>query len=248
MEIDEAIRLLEDSGIAVFLDKNLIEGDNYFEDCDYIYDGRFPEFVSKIKSCGLNHVFVMKKLFFEEEFFVESRCRLHKKAVEMDRYRSFERGGIYIEDKEEDKLDIRRLDKEFLEYSKNVNKTCVYKISSFLSGKELSFIYEMDWFKSFIEKKKFTIVRLDEIQQENYNKYLDEKNKENIDNEKCIKEIENKLDDLINDEDFLKLKTQKSMLVYAYEKIEDLDELDEKHVKFCMQKLFNKVSIAKYKK
>ncbi len=152
---------------------------------------------------------------------------------------SEESGEPYEEDQSEQsetemEIDLTVALPSLSQFKQHLGKECAFRLLAIGERTTLSFYIEEDWWHHFVEECNDAIEKVKEdretIRRKMAEKYAD-KEKELI---KLVK-------DLINDNEFVRIPTQRGMKVYALEKHPELSEMDDVSLSQKIQLLSDKI-------
>lgn len=186
-----------------------------------IFEGDFPEYISALTKLGVKTVFVSKRIFSENEINGNFRYELDDEEFE-------------------ETVSIAEVYPKVVDLKVRIGHPCLFRIFAKIETIELNiFLYE-DWYKEFVSESLKALVEFQE--------------KENVKSEEINKSFKQKKDSvikaikgLVDDANFTKLPTQRSMIAFAEENISDVSVLEDSELKIEIQKI-NDILVARGKK
>ena len=182
------------------------------EDTDFTFEGTLPDFLMTAKELNLKPVFLAAHALEEEEFHHTPEKGILRRLIKNDDDDNNSSEEFYLPDK------FPPL-KEFVSY---IGKSCAYRVGIRADNWNLNLYIEEDWWKDL------TALIFDARKQlnENYQSELLTRHQNNLEKQGAKeKEIQSKLQDLLDDSAFTQLTTQRAMQAYAIEKIPDVSSI-----------------------
>ena len=119
----------------------------------------------------------------------------------------------------------------FKRYIGSIGRICMYAPMEHI---QLTYVIENPWFTEFWECRHAAVELSNERRHDSQSILIDEENKQ-------LREVAARLDDLVNDKHFVRLPTQKAMLAYAKLHISGLDDVDKSFLKEAISDLYAKI-------
>lgn len=145
-----------------------------------------------------------------------------------------ERFQFETDDDEAEGIDLCRLNPKLKVYKEHIGKVCIFKLSIPVTDANISFYINEDWWLEFIELWAEVIHRIKNDKESAHAQF-------HAQQEKQDRKLLKMFGDLIRDENFVRLPTQRSMIEYAKEKIPGLEAVDAFILKREMQDLHAKI-------
>jgi len=135
---------------------------------------------------------------------------------------------------EDDEIDFCSIKPELSQFKSHIGDIAVYKLSAMTDQCNLNFYISEDWWLKFKTLMSEAVNDFEERQAE-----VQAESKAN--QEKKDRDLFNAVDKLIDDENFVRLPTQRAMLMYALERIPGLETVDQFALKAELQNLHAKI-------
>lgn len=145
-----------------------------------------------------------------------------------------ERFEYMLDNEDEEVIDLAKFSPPLKSYKKHIGHVGMFKLSTPATEFKINFYISEDWWLEFINLWTEVTDRLED-DQEAAHEQLREEQKEKE------KQLLKKLGNLIRDENFVRLPTQRAMLEYAKERIPELDTLNAITLKSEIQNLNAKI-------
>lgn len=133
-------------------------------------------------------------------------------------------------DEESEEVDLRKIEPKLRSYSARIGETGWFQLAAPMSNGSLTFSIEEEWWTKLYEL-------LDAAKESVQESWSAAKEELDAEEERRKSAVLKKVQSLIGDVDFQKLKTQKAMREYALEKFPDLIEWDGFELKEVIQNL-----------
>lgn len=173
------------------------------------FDGELEDFISTLKNIGIKNVFLATKYFSEEEITGNFNIRYED----------------YV-----DTIPILEVYPKIESFREYIGKPCEFMVLAKGDNFSLKFADMEDWWEEILIE---SVEECRKIQEKESIKFKEEDRKFNLKKSKVYKALKS----LIDNEYFIKLKTQGAMLAYAEENIEDIFVLEESELKQEIKKL-----------
>jgi hypothetical protein len=146
----------------------------------------------------------------------------------------FDQNDVEEEASEQDLCAVDSELRGFKQYIGSIGRILMFAPTEHM---QLTYVIEKPWFSEFWECRKAAVSLINQRDQDSQATLIEEEDKQ-------LSEVTARLDDLLNDNKFARLPTQKAMLAYAKLHISGLDEVDEGYLKEAISNLRAKI-IAK---
>ena len=180
--------------------------------------GSLDQFLEAVSALSSKVVVIRTISLDEQDFFHEAKDEDDPSQFEND----------------EDLVDLRKVEPKLRAFSKYLDKTGMYILSSGLDDNSLLFAILEEWWVEFQELSRVTAEKVDD----EYDASLE---KSRVELEARQSSTLSALDALIHDPKFAKQQTQIRMTAYALDKIPGLEDVDEAVVKVVIQRLHAKI-------
>jgi hypothetical protein len=181
-----------------------VEGSTDKDDArDLVFVGDLDRFIQTVKTLKLEVVFATAEVLDQSDFLYE---------IENDEE---EDENIVAEP-----IHLSSILPSLHKFEKYIGKECTYKLSVRTLYSTLDFYIQEPWWIEFLE---MIVEAVWKIKGDRENKRA-ARIAERVAREK---DLLNRLKKLINDSDFINLPTQKAMLIYAIDKIPELEDVDQ---------------------
>jgi hypothetical protein len=211
MELDEVKRKLK----AANLHPICLKGsplENY--DGSEVFVGNFDEYIEATRILGVAAIFIHTEMLTEDRFVIELEANEDS-------------------DDEVDEIDICKFNPKLKKYRDHVGQIGVIQLS-IPSKFNVIFFIPADWWDDFIELYNETAEQINEDREDARTQVRAKEIERNRD---ILKSLSN----LIRDQRFVKLPTQRAMLEYAKEHVAELETIDERILRREMQNLHAKI-------
>ncbi len=147
-------------------------------------------------------------------------------------YQGMESGSVDDEDEgaESNTLDLCSVDSELEKFRGRIGQIGKFRLCAPVPSHQLNFFIQETWYEDFLTRLDVAAQRVDE---EHDALRSDADAREEL----KIKTLVASLHELMNDSAFVRLRTQKAMLAYAYEHIDGIEEFDQSIVKEEIQNI-----------
>lgn len=178
--------------------------------------GNLEEYFEAVRVLGASAVFIFTETLEIENFQYE--LEIDNKDFESDA----------------DKIDLCKFNPMLDKYKEHIGQVGIFKLSIPVPEAHISFYINEDWWIEFIKLWSETTDRIDENHEAVHAQ-------QRAAQELQEKQILKSLSDLLRDEDFVRLPTQRSMIEYAKEKIPGSETIDAITLKIEIQNLHAKI-------
>ena len=176
----------------------------------------------------------LEEYFEAAHVFGASAVLIYTETIDAERFQY----EIEIDDEESEVatevFDLCKFNPELERFKEQIGQVGIFKLSIPIPDARISFYITEDWWRDFFKLWIETTDRIDENQEAAHAKL----HAAQLQKEKQILKL---LASLINDEDFVRLRTQLSMMEYAKEKIPELETVDAATLKSEIQTLQAKI-------
>lgn len=179
-----------------------------------MFKGSLEDYLSAVQALKSPVVFICEFHLTEEDFIYEDE--------DEDEYDDFHVGA--------EEIDLRKVEPKLRSYSSKINETGWFQLASPMSNGSLTFSIKEEWWHEVYEL-------LDETKESVKERRSAAKDEFRVNEERRKVATLKKLQNLIGDVDFQKLKTQKAMREYALDKYPELVEWDGLELKEEIQNL-----------
>lgn len=187
---------------------------------EFLFTGAIEEYFKAAKVLNATAVFTFVSTLDEGDF-------LHE--VE-----SHENGDEPEQTETEIEIDLTVALPSLSRFKQHLGKECAFRLLAMGERTTLSFYIEEDWWRQFVNECYEAIDKVEEDREAIQRKIA----KQQADKEKeLVKVVKN----LINDNEFVRIPTQRGMKVYALEKHPELSEMDDVSLSQEIQLLSDKI-------
>lgn len=216
MALNDLSTKLETEGLFVIQTEGSTDKD---DSRGLVFVGDLDKFINAAKALKSDIIFITTRLLDHEDFLYE---------VEED-YEDDDNG------KSPEPIQLSTILPTLKEYEKYIGKECAFKLTIRTTHSVLEFYTQEIWWAEFREMLWEAIDKLENVRKDKRLTQLSEK----IARQKGLLD---QLRKLINDSAFVKLPTQKAMLVYAIEQIPELEDMNQNLLKAEIQNLDAKLA------
>lgn len=170
---------------------------------NYIFLGTLEEYLEAIRAIGAPIVLI-STMSLEKELFLY----LPEESVSEE-----QEGEVSGEDLEE--IDLCSIAPALCDFKSHIGQTAIYKLSATLPNRTLNILINEPWWTDFSQCRESAVEQVD-------NDLEAAAEKSRAAQEAKYRDVRNSLRALIHDPDFVRLPTQKAMLVYAIDSIPEL--------------------------
>ena len=186
--------------------------------------GSLEEYVSALKTIGVNYVFVTRDLLDEDDF-------IHVPEI----------SGMDDDDDEDSVVDLVAIRPALRKYKDYIGQQCRYKLSAHIFNSTLDYLEQESWWQEFEELWNEAVESVDDEWEQEESRVQTEQNERD---RKLIKDIQT----LINDKSFTCLPTQRAMIEYAKDNVRGVDKLEPSLLKEEIRTLDAKIKARRTKK
>jgi hypothetical protein len=217
MTLQELKEKLRNAGFHVIHVEDDVDEDNAN---GLSFCGEFEEYLDSLKALDKKVVFLATHELEEEGFQYADKRRSYSNDDESDA--------------EAEVIDLCLVNSDLAGLKSHIEEIGVYKLFTAMSEDSLNFYFYEDWWLEYIEiwvdvVNDFKAKRIEMLQR------MEESKKEKE------KEILKSVRQLAKDNSFCGLKTQRAMITYATENIQDVESLDPSILRKEIQILYDKV-------
>jgi hypothetical protein len=198
-----------------------VEDSPHEDDSDGLsFCGNLDEYLQAIHALGKTVVFIATQEFNEDSFIHEVKNKSYNDDNEME---------VSIEE-----IDLCLINPSLQRLKKEIGNIGVFKLSSSMSEDSLNFYIIKDWWVEYVEACYDAVQDIKNRKEEALKeRKISKKEKEN----EIIKSLRN----LLKDDNFCCIKTQRAMTSYASENIAGLDMLEPQVLRHEIQRLYDKL-------
>ncbi|MHB8535814.1 MAG: hypothetical protein ACYDBW_10260 [Sulfuricaulis sp.] len=226
MTLTELKKLIESHGLYPIQVDGEATDDEHDE---FLFSGTIEEYFKATKVLNATAVFTFVSTLEEGDFLHE--VKLYENGKESEE--------SYEEDQPEQfetemEVDLTVALPSLSQFKQHLGKECAFRLLAIGERATLSFYLEEDWWHQFLEECYKAIDKVEEDREAIRRKIA----KQQADNEKELMKL---VKNLINDNEFVRIPTQRGMKVYALEKYPQLNEMNDVSLSQEIQLLSDKV-------
>jgi hypothetical protein len=199
-----------------------VEGDpDKDEGRGLVFVGDLDEFIRAAKALKVEVIFAVNRVLDHSDFQYEAEEVAHEDDDSSERVDQL--------------IDLSSVLPSISKFEKYIGQDCAYKLSAPMAHNTLDFYTQEPWWTEFVE---MYIEAVEKIEEDREAAWVAQR----TENEARQEEVLDRLRQLINDSDFVRLPTQKAMLIYAVDKIPELEVVDQVTLQSEIQTLNAKIA------
>ena len=210
---------IKENGITPFVLYDEAEGDDSLR-----VNSELDEFLSNLKTIGVITVLVKKKKLSQKDFEKEIQVESDDEESEVNQI-----------------IDISSIISELETYKRFIGADAFQAIECVISGRVTSYEVKEEWWEKFKELREKAYGKIDEDQEKALEMEIIRQEEEEQEAEEKEKQLLKSLDELLKDEEFISLPTQRAMMSYVMDKVPELENLPVKDVRSRIQRLHGRI-------
>lgn len=201
------------------------------EESSIWFAGSIQEYFDASKALEAKTVFIYVDQLEEDDFLYD----LENNPIEQNGFDSEDEDGEPFANASFAEINLTTTSPSLSEFKKYLGQECIFCLRANSQITSLNFRIEEEWWKQFVEERDKAIKKVEADEASARAKMVEAQ----LEKEKWLIKL---LKSLAQDEEFVRIPTQRSMKVYALEKHPELEELGDGALTYQIQLLSDKIN------